>query len=222
VNIPRALIGVVALSVAAIAPLPSAYFVAVASMRHFEAPLEIAVVIAVVIEGLGFAVSHLAVEFWTHNTHSRSLAKYRMAWVEFWLCIGMYALYFVATVGLLVVLDVMPELRQTAKVLFPFLAMVGVVSIGLTFQLTELKKPQTVTVKTGKPVKQPVTVDVKFTERVADELIFETFRNNPYLSLREAGKELGISHTAVGNRLETMERRGLIKRNGNGIEVLQK
>lgn len=162
-NIPRALIGVVALAVAAIAPLPSAYFVAVASIRHFEAPLEIAVVIAVVIEGLGFAVSHLAVEFWTHNTHSRSLAKYRMAWVEFWLCIGMYALYFVATVGLLVVLDVKPELRQTAKVLFPFLAMVGVVSIGLTFQLSELKNPQVVATKGGGGDKivrhKPKTID---------------------------------------------------------------
>lgn len=155
-NIPRALIGLVALSVAGIAPLPSAYFVAVASMRHFDAPLEIAVVIAVVIEGLGFAVSHLAVEFWTHNTHTNRLAKYRAAWVEFWLCIGMYALYFVATVGLLVVLDVMPELKQTAKVLFPFLAMVGVVSIGLTFQLSELKAMPKMTARDDKPVRHEV------------------------------------------------------------------
>lgn len=156
-NIPRALIGLVALSVAGIAPLPSAYFVAVASMRHFDAPLSIAVVIAVVIEGLGFAVSHLAIEFWTHNTHTSRLAKCRTAWIEFWLCIGMYALYFVATVGLLVVLDVMPEWKQVAKVLFPLLAAVGVVSIGLTFQLSELKRPQLRTAKepdAEKPVRR--------------------------------------------------------------------
>ena len=127
---------IIAVAVSWLAPVPSAYFVAVSSMQHLSAPLPIAVIIAVVLEGLGLSCSHLALAFWNHNTHTHRLAQYRVAWVEFYLALAMYASYFVATLALLAMLEV-----AWVALLFPVLATVGVVNLALREQLAQLRMP---------------------------------------------------------------------------------
>ena len=127
---------IIARGVCWLAPAPSAYFVAISSMRHLDAPLPVAVIIAVVIEGLGLSCSHLALSFWSHNKHTHRLAQYRLAWGEFWLALGMYVVYFAATLALLAMLEL-----AWVTLLFPVLAAVGVVSLALLEQLAQLRTP---------------------------------------------------------------------------------
>ena len=126
---------IIAVAVSWLAPVPSAYFVAVSSMQHLSAPLPIAVIIAVVLEGLGLSCSHLALAFWNHNTHTHRLAQYRVAWVEFYLAMAMYLSYFVATLALLAMLEL-----AWVTLLFPVLATVGVVNLALREQLAQLRR----------------------------------------------------------------------------------
>jgi len=138
-----AAISALAYTIMLMAPLPSAYFVAVSAQAHFDSPLSVAVVIAVVIEGLGFICAHVALKYWQWNRHTR-IKKIERSWLEFILALCMYAVYFIATIGLLAVLDVMPQLNAWSKVMFPILSAVGVVNLALLFQLESMqgeKKP---------------------------------------------------------------------------------
>jgi hypothetical protein len=54
-----------------------------------------------------------------------------------------------------------------------------------------------------------------------DRQLLELYAGNPLLPLREAGKEIGKSHTAVSNRLAKLERDGVIYRNGHGVEIVE-
>jgi len=66
------------------------------------------------------------------------------------------------------------------------------------------------------------TTSVKPVDGVnVDEIILNFYRDNPLGSLRKAGAVAGISHTAVSNKLEDFEERGVVHRNGNGVEVLE-
>jgi len=65
----------------------------------------------------------------------------------------------------------------------------------------------------------PGNVSVKFPGRVSDEEVLSIFSGNPAMSLREAGNVLGMSHTAVKNRLDVLEQQGRVGRNGRGVEV---
>lgn len=127
---------IIAIAVSWLAPVPSAYFVAVSSMQHLAAPLPMAVIIAVVLEGLGLSCSHLALAFWNHNIHTHRLAQYRVAWVEFYLSMAMYVTYFVTTLALLAMLEL-----AWVTLLFPVLAAVGVVNLALREQLAQLRMP---------------------------------------------------------------------------------
>lgn len=53
-----------------------------------------------------------------------------------------------------------------------------------------------------------------------DRQLLLLYANDPTLPLREAGKRVGRSHTAVDNRLAKLERSGAIHRNGNGVEII--
>lgn len=65
------------------------------------------------------------------------------------------------------------------------------------------------------------TTSVKPVDGVnVDTIILDFYRDNPHGSLRKAGAAAGISHTAVSNKLEDFEARGIVHRNGNGVEVL--
>lgn len=54
-----------------------------------------------------------------------------------------------------------------------------------------------------------------------DRQLLALYAVNSMLPLRDAGKQIGKSHTAVSNRLAKLEREGVIHRNVNGVEVIR-
>jgi hypothetical protein len=113
-----------------LAPLPSAYFVARSAMAHLALPLPVAVVVAAIIETLGLATVHTALWAFDWNAHKRKTDPS----APVILAIVLGAVYVVATLGLVVFLEVWPWLATYAPALFPALAVVGAVNLALIAQ----------------------------------------------------------------------------------------
>ena len=108
-------------------PVPSAYFVARSAMVHLAVPLTWAVVFAVVIEVIGLASGHIALTAYDWNVHKRKTDP----GAPLWLAVALYAVYWLATFGLVVFLEIWPALAIYAPGIFPALAVVGVVNLAL-------------------------------------------------------------------------------------------
>ncbi|MFH1633704.1 MAG: winged helix-turn-helix domain-containing protein [Chloroflexota bacterium] len=206
---------IIAIAVSWLAPVPSAYFVAVSSMQHLAAPLPMAIIIAVVLEGLGLSCSHLALAFWNHNIHTHRLAQYRVAWVEFYLSLAMYVTYFVTTLALLAMLEL-----AWVTLLFPVLAAVGVVNLALREQLAQLRTPvkrvaQPIVQKSNKGNKSE-TPDVG---NELDNAILSYYVEHRHATMRQVASEVGCVVSTVNKHVKKLETQGHIERNGNGVTV---
>jgi len=113
-----------------LAPVPSAFFVARASLAHLDLPLPVAVVVAVIVETLGLTTVHTALWLSDWNHHKRKSDPEAPTF----LAVALGLVYVVTTVGLTVVLEVAPELSLLAPALFPALAVVGAVNLALISQ----------------------------------------------------------------------------------------
>jgi len=110
-----------------LAPLPSAYFVARSSMEHLQLPLLMAIIVAGIIETLGLSTVHTALWCYEWNSHKR---KGDPA-APLGLAILLGGAYLIATLGLVVFLEVWPWLSTYAPALFPALALVGALNLAL-------------------------------------------------------------------------------------------
>ena len=110
-----------------LAPFPSAYFVARSALMHLDLPLPVAVVVAAIIETLGLATVHTAL--WAYDWNARKRKTDPSAPVG--LAVTLSAVYVVATLGLVVFLEVWPFLAIYAPVLFPALAVVGALNLAM-------------------------------------------------------------------------------------------
>jgi uncharacterized membrane protein len=97
-----------------LAPFPSAYFVARSAIVHLALPLPVAVVVAAIIETLGLATVHTALWAYDWNAHKRKTDP--RAPVGLATALGL--VYVVATLGLVVFLEVWPALAVYAPALF--------------------------------------------------------------------------------------------------------
>ena len=113
-----------------LAPVPSAFFVARASLAHLDLPLAVAVVVAIIVETLGLTTVHTALWLSDWNHHKRKSDPTAPTV----LAVALGLVYVVTTVGLTVVLEVVPELSLLAPALFPALAVVGAVNLALISQ----------------------------------------------------------------------------------------
>lgn len=113
-----------------LAPLPSAYFVARSAMEHLRLPLLVAIVAAAIIETLGLSTVHTAL--WCYDWNSQKRKTDPAAPVGLAILLG--GVYLVATLGLVVLLEVWPWLSTYAPALFPALAVVGAVNLALISQ----------------------------------------------------------------------------------------
>ncbi|MBU1748466.1 MAG: hypothetical protein KKA73_12315 [Chloroflexi bacterium] len=113
-----------------LAPVPSAFFVARASLAHLDLPLPVAVVVAIIVETLGLTTVHTALWLSDWNHHKRKSDPDAPTA----LAVALGLVYVVTTVGLTVVLEVAPGLSLLAPALFPALAVVGAVNLALISQ----------------------------------------------------------------------------------------
>lgn len=113
-----------------LAPIPSAALVASATYVHLQWPVWVAVIAGIVIEGLGLTSTSTALTLWDWNAR-RPEGEPR---APFWISVLMVAVYFLATIGLTVVLNVDNGLTAVAPAIFPILAIVATVNIALRSQ----------------------------------------------------------------------------------------
>jgi len=111
-----------------IAPLPSAWFVHDATVRHLAAGTGLAWIIAIVIETLGLTTTHTALGMHAWNkAHADKPEKQ----APFGLSVALAVVYVIATLMLISVLEVKPEWQHYAPAMFPLLAVVGAVNLAL-------------------------------------------------------------------------------------------
>lgn len=226
-----------------LAPLPSAYFVGRSAYAHLDMPWQVALVVASIIECLGLATVHTAL--WLHDWNVKKRKADTPAPVMVAVVLG--GIYLVATIGLTVVLEVIPSLSIIAPALFPFLAVVGAVNLALISQQEkrELDSAQDRAEKSAQRSAQrhaqtsaqhgaqssahngenSPNIDAINKRRRAHKndllvQLLSAYQGNPHIGPTEAGNMLGVHRNTIYGYTAELEKQGRIKRNGDGIEVL--
>lgn len=227
-----------------LAPFPSAYFVARSAMIHLALPMLVAMVVAAIIETLGLATVHTALWAYDWNTHKRKTDPT----APFGLAVVLGAVYVVATLGLVVFLEVWPSLATYAPALFPALAVVGALNLAMISRqeqresAVEAEKVERKAARQARRQRAPAqpssgtsrTVDLDASLDIARQTrrarrdtrldaLLTFYESNPDAGPTEAGRAVGVSRQTVYTYLAELEATGRISRNdGKGIDVLEK
>jgi hypothetical protein len=231
-----------------LAPFPSAYFVARSSMAHLHLPLPVAIVVAAIIETLGLATVHTAL--WAHDWNAHKRKTDPTAPVG--LAIAQGSVYMIATLGLVVFLEVWPALAVYAPALFPALAVVGALNLAMVArqeqreaavsaekaerkaarqarrQVTRQTAATTTSGESSKPAVPINSLNAAHQARRARrdmrlDSLLTFYRSRPDAGPTEAGRAIGVSRQTVYTYLAELESAGRIARNdGKGVEVLER
>lgn len=222
-----------------LAPLPSGYFVARASMRHLVLPLPVAIAVGVIIELLGIASVHTWL--WLSDWNSNKRKCDPDAPTHFAAFLGV--IYIFTTIGLTVVLEVWPDLSTFGPALFPMLAIVGAINLALIAQqeqreLTANRERRERRVKHTTPVgvnqqvrlqsdgvnvsllaKDNTSLEAANAARQSHKMltlntIADILVDTPDIGVTDLARQVGRSRTAVYKYLEELEQSGRIRRNG--------
>jgi len=190
-----------------LAPMPSAYFVARSSITHLALPWPVAVIVAAIIETLGLATVHTALWLsdWNHTKRKVDPSAPTV------IALALGAVYLVTTLGLIVALEVWPDLATYAPALFPLLAIVGTVNLALIAN-QERREAEVVTEKAERK-----------TARKESRLRAETQRLDADLAQKDA-EFAAQDGNAIGVPIMPMAKRGTytefisvqVARDGNG------
>jgi hypothetical protein len=224
-----------------LAPFPSAYFVARSAMIHLALPWPVAIVVAAIIETLGLATVHTALWAYDWNAHKRKSDP----GAPLGLSVALGIVYVLATLALVVFLEVWPFLAIYAPALFPALVVVGALNLALISRQEQRES----TVKAGKTERQArrqkqrqatqawtsnepsqtvilnSSLDVARQSRQAKrdarlDALLTFYASNPDAGPTEAGQAVGVCRQTIYNYLEELEAAGRISRNdGQGIQV---
>ncbi len=222
-----------------LAPLPSGFFVARASMKHLVLPLPVAVAVGVIIELLGIASVHTWLWLSDWNTNKRKSDPDAPTGYAAFLGV----IYIITTISLTVVLEVRPDLSTYAPALFPLLAIVGAINLALIAQQEqrevivnhgriERHEKRTASYSIHQPLTgQDDTVHMSTMAKMNTGLqaanaarqlnrnallntIIDIVDNNPDIGVTELARQIGRSRTTVYKYLEELEHSGQIHRNG--------
>jgi hypothetical protein len=229
-----------------LAPFPSAYFVARSAILHLGLPLPVSIVVATIIETLGLATVHSALWAYDWNAHKRKTDP--SAPVALAVVLG--AVYVLATLGLVVFLEIWPVLAIYAPAIFPALAVVGALNLAMISrqeQREEAVKEEKSARRAARQasrgsVRPPADREVlsqlsnnrgldgridmlqagRRAKRAARmDALLAFYRDHPDAGPTEAARAVGVSRQTVYTYLAELETAGRIARNGNGIEVLE-
>jgi hypothetical protein len=223
-----------------LAPLPSAYFVARSAITHLAFPLPVAANVALIIETLGLATVHTAL--WAHdwNTHRRKTDPS----APLGLCIALGGVYVVATLGLVVFLEVWPLLATYAPALFPALAVVGALNLAVISRqeqreaVVEIEKAErkaqrqtphretsaSPSIALSKTAVLDTSLDAARRSRKVKrdarlDALVAFYASNPKAGPTEASRAIGVSRQTVYTYLDELEAAGRIERNGGQVRV---
>lgn len=228
-----------------ITPIPSAALVANATVQHLHWSNALGWVTAGIIESLGLTTVSTALALWEYNAGRRKTDPS----APFPLAASLVGVYLVSTIGLTVLLDILPDLSRYAPALFPLLALVGAVNLALRAghrrrlnalaqekaekraerqanrptagSLTELLGPETAST-TVNPDSSLVKARQARTSIQANRMdkLLTLYLDNPTIGVTDAARTLNMSRQTVYTYLDRLESEGRIRRNGHGVEIV--
>ena len=127
-------------------PVPSAYLVWRAVQLHLQWHWSVAVAAAIAVESIGVVsvVQALRLHEWNETRRKSDPTA------PFGLAVTLVAFYFIITIGITVLLDVVPSLAYIAPAVFPLLAAVGAVNIAVKNGQRRREAARNKPVKSGK------------------------------------------------------------------------
>ena len=229
-----------------LAPFPSAYFVARSALVHLDLPLPVAVVVAAIIETLGLATVHTAL--WAYDWNARKRKTDPSAPVG--LAVTLSAVYVVATLGLVVFLEVWPFLAIYAPVLFPALAVVGALNLAMISRqeqreaAVEAERALRQAERQARRQRATTAVSSQLSDRSSRTAVLNRsldaarqtrkakrdarmnalltfYSSNPGAGATETGHAIGVSRQTVYTYLAELEATGRLSRNNGMVEVLR-
>jgi hypothetical protein len=210
-----------------LAPFPSAYFVARSAMVHLGLPLPVAVVVAAIIETLGLATIHTALWAYDWNANKRKIDPD----APVMLAVVLGGVYVVATLGLVVFLEVWPTLATYAPAIFPALAVVGAVNLALISRqeqreaaVERQKAERKAQLNAKRQASSNSNLDTLLAARRAKrnarmESLMGFYASNPDAGPTEAGRAVGVSRQTVYTYLTELEKTGRINRDNGTVSV---
>ena len=225
-------------------PIPSAALVARATVTHLGWSQALGWISAAIIESLGLTTVATALALRNYNANRRKSDEP----APFALAALLAGVYLFSTIGLTVVLDIIPELSRFAPAIFPLLALVGAVNLAIRAdhkrrlqaiaeEKAERRQERQLSVKVSAQAKQPnpTQPDAQNTAQVGvldainrtrqahkDQLLsslLDAYRTNPELGATEASRLLGVHRNTIYNYTDELVNDGKLSRNGNGWEV---
>jgi len=229
-----------------ITPLPSAALVANAVVQDLHWTPALGWITAAIIESLGLTTVSTSLQLWDYNNGKRKTDPD----APFFLAASLVGVYLFSTIGLTVLLDIYPEMGRFAPALFPMLALVGAVNLalrsghrrrlaGIAQERADRKAerqsirpgterlPEQVESNSASSAVHPVNSLVKVRQAKTvmqgnrmDNLL-TLYRDNPTIGVTDASRVLSMSRQTVYTYLGRLEQDGRIRRNGNGVEIIE-
>lgn len=199
-----------------LAPIGTVFAVQRAIKSHFAFPATVAWAVALVIEILGIGTIYLMLimDDWNRRRSARSPdPKARAGLARF-----LVAFYIITTITLVILLDVLPVLNRWALAVLPLVSVVAYLALSL-FAEHEFMEQAKEEAKRERRERQLASKREIFDARL--DTLLTLYADNPHLTQTEAAERLGCTRQTVHNRLAVLEQQGRIRRNGNGIEVVQ-
>lgn len=229
-----------------LAPIPSAALVARASVEHLKWSNGLGLVAGAIIEVLGLTATSTALALWDYNESKRKTDPT----APFKLAVVLVGFYYVSTIGLTVLLDIVPDLARFAPVIFPTLALVGTINLALRAQhkrrvdaIIQEKAGR----KTRRSAQQVHETDAQQVYRGSGQsaqgsaqngaldtvnrtrqerkealmcALLEAYKGNPNLGATEAARTLGVHRNTIYGYTAELEETGKLRKNGDGWEAI--
>ena len=157
-NIESNVLDIVSATIPWAAPVIPAYIAYENMTTVLDFPIWLSSVGAVVIESLGLATIHTALQFWNHNQSKTKTQHESPVWVP--AVLGGFYLLLVLTVN--VMLDDVPIVQRVAKTLLSLMSVVG----GITIALRSQYKSQLVQYKEKKQERKQARKNPKLTSNL--------------------------------------------------------
>ncbi len=226
------------------APLPTAFLVGKATIKHLAWPVPVGIVAAVIIESLGLATTTTALLLYQYNQSRRKSD----AVAPFWLAALLVAVYFLTSTGLTVALEIFRPLEVYAPAIFPALSLVGVTVLAMRYD--HKRRLQIITTERaerkaerqsghqesrqqqacGRLVNVPIyggfdanpnhlrAVRREKIDTRIDSLL-NTLADNPNITISEAARLIGTSRQTASGYIHNLQAEGRLSKNGHGWEV---
>lgn len=225
-----------------LAPLPTAYLTARATVAHLGWPEPMGAVAGVIIESLGLGAVSTALELREYNATRRKSDPQ----APFGLAAVLTGVYFASVTALTVALDTLPDLATYAPLVFPILSLAGVTVLAIRADhrrrlaaIETVKAERKARRKGGrqagvKPTVQNVSgLDVSehkldaanaarannkvaILERLVDILV-----NSPGTGVTDLARQVGRSRTTIYGYLAELETAGRISKDNGAVKVLE-